>query len=128
MERGRRPLAAREFRVEIRSANGYPLCIRGSYIALAKTLTFAMIHRGAGRIYGLDLGKDHHNPDCEDVGRTPKHRWRESLGDKEAYVPDGASATASDVVAAWQQFCAEANIDHRGRMHQPPAIQLEMFR
>lgn len=107
----------RELRVEIRSANGYPLFIRGSYNALAKTLTSAMIHRGAGRIYALDLGNDHYNPKCEDVGRTHKHRWNERLGHKEAYVPHGVTATAWDVVAAWQQCCAEANIDHRGRMH-----------
>lgn len=68
-----------EFRAEVLSDAGYPLFVRGSYNALAQSLTFCLIHRGAGRIYGLDLGKDHHNPSCENVGRRHKHRWKEAL-------------------------------------------------
>ena len=47
-----------EFRAEILSDAGYPLIMCGSYSGEAQTLTFAMIHRGVGRIYGLDLGKN----------------------------------------------------------------------
>ena len=43
----------------------------------ARTLTYALILKTAGRIYGLDLGKDHHNPQCEQVGEKHKHRWSE---------------------------------------------------
>jgi hypothetical protein len=111
----------------VQSDAGYPLFVRGSYNALAQTVTYAVIHRGAGRIYALDLGKDHHNPDCNNVGRKHKHRWNEPVRDKEAYVPDDITAPASDPVTVWQQFCAEANIHHAAAMHAPPPLQLEMF-
>lgn len=62
-----------EFRAQVDSEAGYPLFVRGSFNALAETLTFAVIHKGAGRIYALDLGKDHHNPDCNNVGEKHKH-------------------------------------------------------
>ncbi|MDY0164964.1 MAG: hypothetical protein RBS80_00385 [Thermoguttaceae bacterium] len=116
-----------EFRAEVRSDAGYPLFVRGSYNPLAQTLTYCVIHRGAGRIYGLDLGKDHHNPDCHDVGRRHKHRWNEPVRDKEAYPPSDITAPASDPVAVWRQFCQEAGIQHDYAMHEPPPVQLEMF-
>jgi hypothetical protein len=116
-----------EFRVEVASDLGYPLFIRGSYNGLAHTLTFALIHRGAGRIYGLDLGKDHHNPDCNNVGEKHKHRWREAVRDKEAYVPKDITAPATVPPQVWQQFCNEALIEHRGRLQAPPPIQLGIF-
>lgn len=81
-----------EFRAEVRSEAGYPLFVRASYNALAKTLTYALIHRGAGRIYALDLGKDHHNPTCQNTGEKHKHRYTERYRDKEAYVPDDITA------------------------------------
>ena len=116
-----------EFRAEVQSDPGYPLFVRGSYNALAQTLTFAVIHRGAGRVYALDMGKDHHNPDCQRVGRSHKHRWNEALRDKEAYAPEDITAAANDPVAVWRQFCAEANIRHTATLHAPPPVQLEMF-
>ena len=51
-----------EFRVEVESDAGYPIFIRGSYNSLAGALSYTVVHRGSGRIYALDLGKDHHNP------------------------------------------------------------------
>src|SRR5487761_532083 len=99
-----------EFRVEVVSEAGFPLFIRGSYNRLAQTVTFAMIHRAAGRIEALDLGKGHHNPDCQIVGEKHKHRWNEPVRDKQAYVPDDISASAAEPRAVWQQFCAEAAI------------------
>jgi hypothetical protein len=116
-----------EFRAEVKSEAGYPLFVRGSVNALADTLTFAVIHKGAGRIYALDLGKDHHNPDCKNVGEKHKHTWREPVRDKFAYVPTDITAPASDPVAAWKEFCDEAKIVHEGIMHRPPPLQLEMF-
>ncbi len=116
-----------EFRAEVQSEAGYPLFVRGSYNALAQTLTYAVIHRGAGRIYALDLGKDHHNPDCHNVGRKHKHRWNEIVRDKEAYVPDEVTDIAKEPVAVWHHFCVEARIQHAGTMHAPPPLQLEMF-
>ncbi len=66
-----------EFRAEVESEAGWPLFVKGSYNAPAGTLSYALVHRGSGRIYALDLGKDHHNPSCQNVGERHKHRWTE---------------------------------------------------
>lgn len=116
-----------EFRVEVESDPGYPIFVNGSYNSLAATLSYTIVHRGSGRIYALDLGKDHHNPTCTHVGEKHKHRWNEPVRDKEAYVPDDITAPATAPLTVWQQFCTEAKIQHRGIMHAPPAIQLEIL-
>lgn len=112
-----------EFRVEVENAQSVPLFIRGSFNRLAETLSFAVIHRGVGRIYALDMGKDHHNPSCTFTGRLHKHRWTETFRDKDAYVPPDITAPASDPVTVWHQFCAEFNLTHTGTMHAPPPTQ-----
>ena len=117
---------AREFRVEVESESGWPLFVKGRYNPAAGTLTYALILKTAGRIYALDLGKEHHNPQCEQVGEKHKHRWSERYGDKEAYVPGDVNASASDPVAVWREFCVEARIRHDGRM-SPPVIQGELL-
>ena len=116
-----------EFRAEILSDAGWPLFVRGSYNPLIPALTFVLILKTEGRIYGLDLGKDHHNPQCTQVGRKHKHRWTETYRDKEAYEPQDITAPASDPVNVWTQFCAEADIHHDGVMHAPPAMQMELY-
>ena len=116
---------ALEFRAEIRSEAGYPLFVVGRYNPMAGTLSFALIHRSAGRIYALDLGADHHNPSCERVGDKHKHRWTEAFRDKEAYVPDDVTAPWNAPVAVWKQFCKEANLRHVGRL-AAPVVQQEM--
>jgi hypothetical protein len=116
-----------EFRMEVQSDVGYPLFVKGSYNALAEALSYTLIHRGSGRIYALDLGKDHHNPVCTFTGAKHKHRWNEPVRDKEAYVPDDITAPATDPVSVWRQFCAEAKIKHDGVMYSPPAVQMELL-
>jgi len=116
-----------EFTEKIQSEAGWPLFVRGSINHLAGTLTFALILKSEGRIYALDLGKDHHNPQCTQVGEKHKHYWVETFRDKEAYVPEDITASASDPVAVWRQFCVEAGIVHEGSLAQPPAIQEELF-
>lgn len=116
-----------EFRAEVESTSGWPLFVKGRYSSMAGTLNYALILKTAGRIYALDLGKDHHNPQCEQVGEKHKHRWSERYGDKEAYVPNDVNAPVSDPVAVWREFCAEAGIRHDGRMEQPPPRQEELW-
>ena len=116
-----------EFRVDIESTNGWPLFVKGRYNGAARTLTYALILKTTGCIYGLDLGKDHHNPRCDQVGERHKHRWSERYGDKEASVPDDVNAPVSDPVAVWREFCAEARIQHDGRMRPPPPTQGELW-
>ena len=112
-----------EFRNDIESASGWPLFVKGRYNSEAGTLTYALILKTAGRIYALDLGKDHHNPQCEHVGEKHKHRWSEQDRDKTAYVPDDVTAPVSDPVSVWTEFCTEARIRHDGLMQPPPERQ-----
>lgn len=118
---------ALEFRVDIESNSGWPLLVKGRYNPAAGTLTYALILRATGRIYGLDLGKDHHNPQCVQVGEKHKHRWSERYGDKEAYVPDDVNAPVANPVAVWTEFCAEAGIQHEGKMRPPLATEWELW-
>lgn len=115
-----------EFRAEVRSEAGYPLFVCGRLNRLAGTLSYVLIHRAAGRVYGLDLGADHHNPTCNHVGDKHKHRWTEQFADKEAYVPDDITAPVDKPNVVWAQFCAEARIVHEGELKEPSAEQEEL--
>jgi hypothetical protein len=116
-----------EFRVDVLFPELGLLSIKGSFNQLAQKLSYVLIHRGVGRIYALDLGSDHHNPDCHNVGEKHKHRWSEKLRDKEAYVPEDITEPASEPVAVWIQFCEEAGIVHNGKMLPPPPKQMNFF-
>ncbi|HPO12197.1 MAG TPA: hypothetical protein PLI09_02025 [Candidatus Hydrogenedentes bacterium] len=116
-----------EFRAEVISGPGYPLFVRGSYNRLAQTLSYMLILKSDGRIYGLDLGKEHHNPTCQHVGETHKHKWTDTYRDKHAYVPDDITADVADPVMVWRQFCKEASIQHAGTLAQPPSVQTEIW-
>jgi len=118
---------ALEFTGKVLSDSGWPLFVRGSINSTAGCLTFALILKSEGRIYALDMGKDHHNPQCNQVGEKHKHRWVETFRDKEAYASDDITAAVSDPVSVWKQFCAEAGIIHDGRLAEPPVIQGELF-
>lgn len=114
-----------EFRVEIQSEAGYPIFLRASFNAASKGLTYAIVHRAAGRIYALDLGKDHRNPNGSFTGEKHKHRYTEEFRDKQAYVP--ADITEREPLKVWEQFCVEAKIVHRGTLHAPPPMQADLF-
>lgn len=118
---------ALEFKVNVESESGYPLVVKGSFNPLAQTLTYAFIHKIFGRIYALDIGKDHKNPTGEHVGETHKHRWSEKYRDKHAYIPPDITAFVTDPIAVWGQFCAEAKLMHKGIMHPPPPTQMELL-
>ena len=116
---------ALEFRAELLSEAGWPIFVVARFNPWAGTLTYALIHRGAGRIYGLDLGADHHNTTCQRVGEKHKHCWTEGFRDKEAYVPADISEPWNEPVRVWRQFCAEAKIAHAGVLFTP-TIQDEL--
>jgi hypothetical protein len=115
------------FRVEITSLAGYPLFLKGSYNPIINALSYHIIHRTAGRIYGLDLGKDHRNPNGERIGEKHKHRWNEPVRDKQAYIPQDITASATQPERVWDEFCQEAKVIHNGTMALPPAQQLGLF-
>jgi len=116
-----------EFQCQIISDNGYPIVARGSYNQLSEKLGYVIIYKAVGRIYALDMGSDHKNPDGERVGEKHKHRWRYGYRDKFAYVPSDITALVTNPVAVWQQFCLESKIIHNGSLHQPPHLQLDLF-
>ena len=118
---------AKEFRATVVSEGGHPLFVVGRYNFPAGTLSYALIHRGAGRIYAIDLGADHHNPDCNRTGEKHKHRWAEGFRDKQAYVPEDITEPWERPIEAWGQFCTEARIRHTGKMYSPPAVQKELW-
>ena len=116
-----------EFTVDVQSDAGWPLFVRGSFNPLLPALSFVMILKTAGRVYALDLGKDHKNPDGNMIGEKHKHRWTEQHRDKQAHVPQDITAAADDPLTAWTQFCLEANLRHVGTMHQLPPVQGDLF-
>lgn len=115
-----------QFRAEVQSDAGYPIFVRGRFNPAAGKLSYALIHRGSGRIYALDLGAEHHNPACDHVGEVHKHRWSDQFADKEAYLPADIHSAVQSPVSVWQEFCREAKIVHNGRLVSPPATQMEL--
>ena len=110
---------AKEFRVEVDSAAEYPLFVKGWFNSFSEKLSYAIIYQGVGRIYGLDLGAEHINPDGSPVGDKHKNSWREGSRDKWAYVPVDITETWNHPVEVWRQFCVEARLTHSGIMTQP---------
>lgn len=45
---------------------------------------------------------------------------------KDAYVPEDITATVDHPEEVWEQFCAEANLIHDGKINPPPE-QLDMM-
>ena len=120
---GRPTAAARQFRVDVASETGHPIFIKGWYNPNSGKLSYALIHRIAGRIHGLDLGADHCNPDGEFVGEKHKNYWVPGSRDKWAYVPDDITEDWDRPVAVWTQFCAEINLRHDGTLRDPGSVQ-----
>ena len=113
---------AKKFRIEIDSDEGYPLFLQGYYNPYSGKLSYTIIYRGVGRIYGLDLGSEHINPDGRAVGETHKNFWKPGYKDKWAYEPTDITHSWNNPVEVWKQFCVEATLEHRGIMH-PPKVQ-----
>ena len=86
----------REFRVDIDSDDEYPIFVKGWYNTASGKLSYSIIHRTVGRIYGLDLGADHVNPDGKHVGEKHKNYWVSGSRDKWAYVPE-------DITEPWNR-------------------------
>ena len=110
---------AKEFRIEVNSAAGHPIFVTGRFNISSGKLSYTIIHRGMGRIYGLDMGADHRNPDGNYVGEPHKHYWRQDSRDKWAYVPEEITEPWDRPLEVWVQFCAEAKLQHSGTILQP---------
>ena len=51
---------ALRFRVDIDSDEGYPCSSRGWYNSFSGKLSYTIVYRGVGRIYGAGLGRGAH--------------------------------------------------------------------
>ena len=120
---GKPPAHHRGFVVEVNSESGHSLSIKGWYNAGSNKLSYALIHRGAGRIHGLDLGAEHTNPDGNPVGEKHKNYWVPGSRDKWAYGPDDITEPWHRPIAVWAQFCAEIHLRHEGNLLEPGAVQ-----
>lgn len=116
-----------EFNVELINQLGLPIVLKGTFNGLAKSMSFVLILKGTGRIYALDLGSDHRNPDKQLTGRKHKHRWTNQHKDRWAYVPDDITEPVTNLAGVWQQFCAEVRLVHNGTFYNPEPIQQELF-
>ena len=114
------------FRSKVKSDRGYPLFIAGRMSPWTEKISFSLIYQGTGRVYGLDLGADHRNPDGKRLGEKHKHRWTDEHRDKWAYVPADITEPCGRTVEVWRQFCQEAKIVHAGEMSDPK-IQGELL-
>ncbi|MCS7167307.1 MAG: hypothetical protein RMI91_11440 [Gemmatales bacterium] len=116
-----------EFVRRISSRNNWALVVRGSYNPRIGTLSYAILLKPYGRVYALDMGRDHHNPDCQRVGEKHKHVWTERYRDRQAYSATDITAPSTDPVAVWQQFCQEACVRHEGVLRPVPSQQLDLY-
>lgn len=116
---------AKEFRAPVLFDGGDYLGIVGRWNPLTGKLSYALLHHGTGRVYGLDIGTDHRNPTGEYVGETHKHYWTDDYQDKQAYAPEDITARWDQPVQVWRQFCTEAGVVHSGTL-EPPVWQKEM--
>jgi len=98
----------------------------GRYNPDAGKLSYTLVYEGVGRIYALDLGADHRNPDGALVGRTHKHTWTEEFRDRRAYAPSDITEPWYRPVDVWRQFCDQARLRHSGVM-RPPAVPGELW-
>lgn len=123
------------FHADFLGESAEDMFLEGSWNRKKGTVSFTICHRGTRsrhgrmgqRVYSLDLGVEHPNPDKTVCGSPHKHRWKEDLrlygfpgcpepcwGDEEAYVPTDITATVADPAGLWREFCAEAGIIHTG--------------
>ncbi|MEK6302273.1 MAG: hypothetical protein AABO41_16305 [Acidobacteriota bacterium] len=117
-----------QFRAEVQSQTGYSMFAMGTYNGLIDKLSYVVVIRGVGCVFRLDLGSDHHNPTCQNVGGDRHcHIWNEMLGDHVAVAADWIIASASDPVAVWQEFCESFNISHNGALEPPAPVQAGVF-
>ncbi len=110
---------ALNFRKEVVSATGPGLYMKGWYNPASCKLAYTLIHRQAGRIYALNLGREHRNPTGEQVGEKHKHSWTQESRDKLAYAPSDITESWNRPIEVWRQFCREARIAHEGTMNTP---------
>ncbi len=96
----------------------WPLRLYGRFNPRTGCYTF-ILFCGTLNVRRLDVGKRHHNPDCNDVGPVHKHTWTDRSGDKWAYEPSDISS-ANSIRETFFAFLAECHIAFEGQFREPP--------
>jgi hypothetical protein len=99
--------------------DGHTFTVKGWHNKKRTKLYYTIIHSEGKRVYCLDLGERHRQPDESLVAGIHKHRWTDEYEDQFAYIPDDITCPITDPVGVWQEFCAEAKIQHRGTLAHP---------
>ena len=109
-----RSQSARVFRADVITEGGHSLLVHGRYNARRGKLSYALILRGAGRIYALDMGREH-----RPYSDKRKH------ANEAIYDPEDITAPPTEPTQVWEQFCRESFITHLGKMAQPPQTRIQ---
>ena len=106
--------------VPIEAEEQLPLRLYGRFNPRTANYTF-ILFCGRLNLRRLDVGKRHHNPECDDVGSPHKHRWTDRFRDKWAYEPPEME-NKSSICDTFTTFLAECNIALEGRFAEPPQV------
>lgn len=105
-----------EFRARIECDVDYTLWLVGSYNHRLDAYSYSFVVNGQ-RICGLDVGKDHHNPTCEDVGSPHVNYWTNPHEAKMAR--EANDIDCSTMASAIEGFLKLCGIDLGGAFRTP---------
>jgi len=105
-----------EFRTRIECDADCTLWLVGSYNHCLDAYSYSFLANGQ-RLRGLDVGKDHHNPTCEDVGSPHVNYWTDPHEAKMAREADDIDC--STMASAIEGFLKLCKIDLNGIFHAP---------
>ncbi len=111
--------------MEIEANEQLPLRLYGRYNPRTGNYTF-IFFCGRLNLRRLDIGKRHHNPDCQNVGTRHKHTWTDRYRDKWAYEPPEMQDIET-IREAFTKFLAECHITLEGRFIEPPTGYQEVL-
>lgn len=115
---------ASELRVQVENEEGTPAHIQGFHNPKSQKTTFAVIHGGNFRFYGMCIGPSIKH---DGVRGLHKHKWSVQHGAREIYVPDDITADWDNPKKLFVEFCNEAKIRIEGTVGSPPEHEPEMF-
>ncbi len=115
------------FRVSIKSAIELPVELSGYFNLKSRKLSFSVIHKTEGRIYGLCTGDAKHREGTKWIFGKHKHRWDESEKLGHVYEPNDITAKWDQIEDVLRQFGAEANITLECDIDDPPSHQERLF-
>lgn len=107
------------FHAPVAHSGETPLVAHGTLQPGQDRLSYLLVLRAVGRVFGICWGYRHLNPSGETVPGPHIHRWTSEHLDRRVEPLGDAGDGASDPIAAWRQFCTRANIVHRGALHPP---------